>query len=50
VDALHRLTFSNYAQIFQRPGLVNSVKNSLITAVTAGLIVTVLAALVGTSP
>ena len=46
VDALHRLTFSNYAQIFQRPGLVNSVKNSLITAVTAGLIVTVLAALV----
>ena len=45
-EALHQLTFSNYAEIFRRPGLVNSVKNSFITAVTAGVIVTVLSALV----
>jgi iron(III) transport system permease protein len=35
-EALHQLTFSNYAEIFRRPGLVNSVKNSFITAVAAG--------------
>jgi iron(III) transport system permease protein len=46
LDALHRLTFANYTEIFQRPGLVNSVKNSLITALAAGLIVTALSAIV----
>jgi iron(III) transport system permease protein len=44
--ALHRLTFSNYHEILVRPGLTNSVKNSLITAVASGIIVTVLSALV----
>ena len=47
VDALHRLTFSNYARDLPAPrAWCNSVKNSLITAVAAGVIVTVLAALV----
>src|SRR5690242_5589225 len=45
-EALHQLTFSNYAEIFRRHGMVNSVKNSFITAVAAGVIVTVGAALV----
>jgi iron(III) transport system permease protein len=45
-SALHKLTLSNYHQILVRPGLTNSVKNSLITAVASGIIVTVLSALV----
>jgi iron(III) transport system permease protein len=44
--ALHDLTFSNFTQIMRRPALALSVKNSLITAVSSGLIVTVLSALV----
>lgn len=44
--ALHHLTFANYTGIVHRPALIASVKNSLITAVTAGVIVTVLSALV----
>jgi iron(III) transport system permease protein len=44
--ALHDLTFSNYHQIMIRPGLTRSVKNSLVTAVAAALIVTVLSAFV----
>jgi iron(III) transport system permease protein len=46
VAALHDLTFSNFHQILKRPALVSSVKNSLITAVVSGLIVTALSALV----
>jgi iron(III) transport system permease protein len=46
MSALKDLTFTNYDQILQRPGLARSVRNSLITAVTSALIVTVLSALV----
>ena len=46
MSALHTLTLSNYHQILVRPGLVTSVKNSLITAVSAGVIVTLLCAVV----
>jgi iron(III) transport system permease protein len=46
VAALHHLTFSNFTDILHRPALVESVKNSLITAVAAGVIVTALSALV----
>jgi iron(III) transport system permease protein len=46
ISALHHLTFSNYREIWHTPGLVDSVRNSLITAVLAGAIVTVLSALV----
>jgi iron(III) transport system permease protein len=45
LHALHDLTLANFGQILQRPGLAQSVRNSLITAVAAGLIVTVLSAL-----
>jgi iron(III) transport system permease protein len=45
-QALHHLTFANYEQIMKRPALARSVKNSLITAVTSALIVTVLSAFV----
>jgi iron(III) transport system permease protein len=45
-SALHHLTLSNYSQILHRPGLTRSVRNSLVTAVASGLIVTVLSALV----
>jgi iron(III) transport system permease protein len=44
--ALHHLTLGNYQQIAQRPGLARSVRNSLITAVSSGLIVITLSALV----
>jgi iron(III) transport system permease protein len=44
--ALHDLTFANYQQIMHRPGLTRSVKNSLVTAIASGLIVTVLSAFV----
>jgi iron(III) transport system permease protein len=46
VSALHHLTLANYRQIWHTPGLVDSVRNSLITALLAGAIVTVLSALV----
>lgn len=46
MQALHDLTMDNYHQILIRPGLVNSVRNSLITAVSAALIVTLLSAVV----
>ena len=45
-NALHQITLDNYRQIVVRPGLAGSVKNSLITAVASGVIVTVLSALV----
>jgi iron(III) transport system permease protein len=44
--ALHDFTLANYHEIAKRPGLVNSVKNSLITAVASALIVTALSAFV----
>jgi iron(III) transport system permease protein len=46
IAALHHLSMTNYGQIAHRPGLVAAVKNSLITAVSAGLIVTALSAVV----
>jgi iron(III) transport system permease protein len=46
LTALHHLTFSNFSQILQRPALANSVKNSLITAVSSAVIVTVLSSVV----
>jgi iron(III) transport system permease protein len=44
LHALHDLTFANFGQILKRPGLAQSVRNSLITAVAAGVIVTALSA------
>jgi iron(III) transport system permease protein len=44
--ALHDITFTNYKQIMVRPGLTKSVENSLITAVSAAIIVTILSAIV----
>lgn len=46
LHALHDMTLSNYRQILVRPGLLRSVRNSLVTAVISGLIVTVLSAVV----
>jgi iron(III) transport system permease protein len=46
LSALHDLTLSNFAQILKSPGLVASLRNSLVTAVSAALIVTVLSAVV----
>jgi iron(III) transport system permease protein len=46
LQALRGLTFSNYQQIATRPGLLQSVKNSLVTAVVSGLVVTALCAVV----
>ena len=47
LQALHDLTFGNFGEVLRRPGLVQSVRNSLITAVCAGLIVTALSSLLG---
>jgi iron(III) transport system permease protein len=44
--ALKDFTMKNYSGIFHRPVLVKSLKNSLITSVATGLIVTTLSALV----
>ena len=46
ISALHHLTLSDYQQVLHTPALTSSVRNSLITAVLAGAIVTVLSALV----
>lgn len=46
LHALHDFTMSNYSAIFSQPSLVQSLKNSLITSVSTGLIVTVLCAAV----
>jgi iron(III) transport system permease protein len=46
LHALHDFTVSNYSSIFSQPALVQSLKNSLITSVSTGLIVTVLSAVV----
>lgn len=44
--ALHHLSLTNYSQIAHRPGLVAALRNSLITSISAGLIVTALSAIV----
>jgi iron(III) transport system permease protein len=44
--ALHQLTFRNFTEVFHRPGITNAIENSLITAVTAAVVVTILSALV----
>lgn len=46
LHALHDFTLRNYSGIIHRPVLVQSLKNSLITSFSTGLIVTVLSALV----
>jgi iron(III) transport system permease protein len=46
LSALHHLTLANYREIWHTPGLLDSVRNSLITAVIAGAIVTVISAIV----
>lgn len=46
LSALRHLTFSNFEEIVRRPGLAQSVKNSLITAFASGFIVTVLTAFI----
>ena len=46
IDALHHLSLTNYAQVIHRAGIVDAMKNSLITAFAAGLIVTALSAVV----
>lgn len=46
MHALHDLTFGNYQEIMKRPGLTRSVRNSLITAIASGIIVTALSAVV----
>ena len=46
LSALHHLTLANYREIWRTPGLLDSVRNSLVTALLAGAIVTVLSALV----
>lgn len=44
--ALKTISFTNFRQIFVRPGLVHAVENSVIIAVSAGIIVTILASLI----
>jgi iron(III) transport system permease protein len=46
LHALGDFTLSNYSAIFSQPALVLSLKNSLITSVSTGLIVTVLSAVI----
>jgi iron(III) transport system permease protein len=44
--ALHDITVSNYRQIWTAPSLLRSVRNSIVTAVASGAIVTVVSAVV----
>jgi iron(III) transport system permease protein len=46
LHALKMISFDNYRDILAKPELIRSVKNSVITAVSAALIVTVLSTLV----
>ncbi len=46
LDALHHLTFANYEQVFRQASLLRSVRNSVISAVASGAIVTILSAVV----
>ena len=45
-QALHLVSLHNYREIWHEPKLIGSLKNSAITAVSAGLIVTALSAVV----
>ncbi|HZD71167.1 MAG TPA: iron ABC transporter permease [Actinomycetes bacterium] len=44
--ALHHITLSNYRRIWTAPSLARSVRNSIVTAVASGAIVTALSAVV----
>jgi iron(III) transport system permease protein len=46
IAALHHLSLTNYSQVLHRPGIVTAMRNSLVTAVSAGVIVTALSAVV----
>ncbi len=46
LSALHDFTLSNYSAVFSQPALVQSLKNSLVTSVSTGVIVTALCAVV----
>jgi iron(III) transport system permease protein len=46
LKALGDLGFGNYAQIFRQPALIESVRNSVVTAVSSAVIVTALSAVV----
>ena len=46
IQALHLVSLHNYQEIWHEPKLIGSLKNSAITAVSAGLIVTALSAVV----
>jgi iron(III) transport system permease protein len=46
VAALHHLSMTNFSQIMHRPGIVAAMRNSLVTAFSAGLIVTALSAVI----
>jgi len=46
IHALHDLSFKNYSNVFHRPVLMKSLKNSIIISFSAGLIVTALSAVV----
>jgi iron(III) transport system permease protein len=46
MQALRTVSFRNYATLFSSPALIGAVRNTAITALSAGLIVTVLTAVV----
>jgi iron(III) transport system permease protein len=46
VDALKDMSFQNYSEVFHRPVLMKSLKNSIIISFSAALIVTILSAVV----
>jgi iron(III) transport system permease protein len=46
ISALHDLSFKNYSNVFHRPVLMKSLKNSIIISFSAALIVTILSAVV----
>jgi iron(III) transport system permease protein len=46
MSALHDLSFKNYSNVFHRPVLMKSLKNSIIISFSAALIVTILSAVV----
>jgi iron(III) transport system permease protein len=46
LSAFHHLTFANYSKVLHTPALTKSVTNSLLTAVLAGAIVTLISSLV----
>lgn len=46
MKALHDITLGNYQQIWTAPSLIRSIRNSVVTAVASGVIVTALSAVV----